>query len=179
MATRQGFARRGSEYFRSRASVVIVKETRGQVYPIISLLLASITAVDGFRCIFRCNKAYPWEPESVAEKLQELWPACDTDPLQGFVAGSFGLLLLSMSLGNFFVATTSTVADFYLAIRFVLLLKIGMGFLMIRSGFLEWSPLLWKGLLLVQVVWDAYLTSQAKRAHGSRARQNAEFRKEA
>jgi hypothetical protein len=155
--------------------MVIVQETRGRPYQIFSLLLASVCLHDSMRCMFMCDYTYPWEPESVSTMLQDLWPECKTNKWQEFLAGAFGLLLLSMSVGSFYVATTSTVADFYFAIRFVLFMKIGLAFLVVRSGFLEWSPL-YQVLLLTQIAWDVYLTVSARRAQVSRQKQRAGVR---
>ena len=160
--------RRPSEYFRNRSSVVIVDETRGVPFQVVSLLLGCLYCACGVRSIFVCDVPLPFEGADMKQLLDELWPDCQTNKARGLVAGVCGIYAIISGVLRLQVGTTTHVADLYNAMALLELSNVLIFVCLIKTDSFWDIPMFFQAYTTLSLVYEGYVLYISRRAYISR-----------
>ena len=161
--------RRTSDYFRGRASTVVVNETRGAPYKFIAIFNALIALANGIRFIFFCDQLLWPEGQGMRDTLDGMFPDCRTDKWQEFSAACTGCLCLMYSLLRVRVALAEHVADLYNNMFILVCVNIIFVFIMLRLGVdTTGMPREYLVFIISYCLYEGYVFLCSRRAHLAR-----------
>lgn len=156
--------RQGSAYYRQRESIVVVSETRGTPYKIVSLILAAGFGTLAIRNLFFCRYGFTELDQILVE---EMFPNCDTDRHQRAGIELAGMAFLATSMIHFHTANATHVADLYIALKAAIVMDFGNLWISLRFGW-DQAPLIYSTLTACSVVFEIYIFLLARKANMAR-----------
>lgn len=159
-------SRRSSEYLRTRASALIVGETRGVPLKVISLILCGIFTVVGGRNFFFCGQPVFGLDVDAMETFQN----CKEDAFQYGWSATGGLGLILMAAIRYHMCMTEQVADLYHSMKLLVLGDWMIAWIVINVGF-DKAPLLYSVSSFSGAIYETYVLTVARRAYLVRQKQ--------
>ena len=81
--------RRNTEYYQTRSSVLIVSETRGVPYQMVSYVMGLACWIYAIRTAFWCKSILFYEGELMATLHEGMFGDCENDPYKKFISVLF------------------------------------------------------------------------------------------
>lgn len=146
-------------------TVVVVKETRGTLYVLMSLFLAVLYFVFAIRDLFFCGHTLTSDP--FENKMYEIFKDCDQDKLREGWSGLIGGYELMEGLVRLDSVMTENTADLYHTMMGLVLVDLLRLHILLRCG-PDKIPFLNSSTIIVCLIYETYVLHLARRAYNLR-----------